>query len=413
MNSAFSMTPWQGGRMKDTYITQPQFAMIWFGAALSIAEIMTGTYLAPLGLTQGLYAIILGHIIGGILLFGAGLIGGRLRQGSMNTTAFSFGPLGAKVFAFLNMLQLIGWTSIMIYDAMLALQELAPLSPMIWTTAIGALVILWLFIGLHNTGYIQAVVSILLLGLTIYMGTHMIAQWPSESSLTTSGDMSFIAALELSIAMPLSWLPLISDYTRESKQPFSASLTSSIVYTVTSIVMYTLGLSAAIFGGGDSIITIMMNAGLGLAGLIVIIFSTVTTTFMDAYSAGVSSTTLYSRVSSKGVAVIVTIIGTIAAILYPMDDITDFLYLIGSVFTPMIAILLADYFVNHQQVQTTSAYLVRGLIWALSVGVYHYMLHSESTIGATLPAFTIAFLITVIVGFISKTVNSSVEIKEQ
>ena len=124
--------------MKNTYITQPQFAMIWFGAALSIAEIMTGTYLAPLGLTQGLYAIILGHIIGGILLFGAGLIGGRLRQGSMNTTAFSFGPLGAKGFAVLNMLQLIGWTSIMIYDAMLALQELAPLSPIIWTIAIGA-----------------------------------------------------------------------------------------------------------------------------------------------------------------------------------------------------------------------------------------------------------------------------------
>ncbi|MBS6543468.1 MAG: putative hydroxymethylpyrimidine transporter CytX, partial [Veillonella sp.] len=365
--------------MKDTHITQPQFAMIWFGAALSIAEIMTGTYLAPLGLTQGLYAIILGHIIGGILLFGAGLIGGRLRQGSMNTTAFSFGPLGAKGFAFLNMLQLIGWTSIMIYDAMLALQELAPLSPMIWTIAIGALVILWLFIGLHNTGYIQAIVSVLLLGLTLYMGAHMISQWPSEGIILTNGNMSFIAALELSIAMPLSWLPLISDYTRESKKPFSASLTSATVYTVTSIVMYTLGLSAAIFGGGDSIITIMMNAGLGLAGLIVIIFSTVTTTFMDAYSAGVSSTTIYNSASSKGVAVIVTVVGTIAAILYPMDDITDFLYLIGSVFAPMIAILLADYFINRQQVQTLSAYLVRGLIWAVSVGLYHYMLHSEST----------------------------------
>ena len=56
--------------MKNTYITQPQFAMIWFGAALSIAEIMTGTYLAPLGLTQGLYAIILGHIIGGYCSLG-------------------------------------------------------------------------------------------------------------------------------------------------------------------------------------------------------------------------------------------------------------------------------------------------------------------------------------------------------
>ena len=398
--------------MKDTYITQPQFAMIWFGAALSIAEIMTGTYLAPLGLTQGLYAIILGHIIGGVLLFGAGLIGGRLRQGSMNTTAFSFGPLGAKGFAFLNMLQLIGWTSIMIYDAMLALQELAPLSPIIWTITIGALVILWLFIGLHNTGYIQAIVSVLLLGLTLYMGAHMISQWPSEGILLTSGNMSFIAALELSIAMPLSWLPLISDYTRESKKPFSTSLTSATVYTVTSIVMYTLGLSAAIFGGGDSIITIMMNAGLGLAGLIVIIFSTVTTTFMDAYSAGVSSTTIYKSASSKGIAVVVTIVGTIAAILYPMDDITDFLYLIGSVFAPMIAILLADYFINRQQVQTISAYLVRGLIWVVSVGLYHYMLHSESTIGATLPAFTTAFFITAIVGFISHTENSSVEIKQ-
>ena len=398
--------------MTDTHITQPQFAMIWFGAALSIAEIMTGTYLAPLGLTQGLYAIILGHIIGGILLFGAGLIGGRLRQGSMNTTAFSFGPLGAKGFAFLNMVQLIGWTSIMIYDAMLALQELAPLSPMIWTIAIGALVILWLFIGLHNTGYVQAIVSLLLLSLTFYMGMHMIAQWPSESNLVSDGSMSFIAALELSIAMPLSWLPLISDYTRESKHPFTASLTSATIYTVTSIVMYTLCLSAAIFGGGESIITIMMNAGLGLAGLLVIIFSTVTTTFMDAYSAGVSSTTIYNSASSKGIAVIVTIVGTIAAILYPMDDITDFLYLIGSVFTPMIAILLADYFMNRQQVQTLSAFLVRGTIWAVSVGLYHYMLHSESTVGATLPAFTMAFIITTIIGFVSKAVKVSTEVKQ-
>lgn len=398
--------------MKNTHITQPQFAMIWFGAALSIAEIMTGTYLAPLGLTQGLYAIILGHIIGGILLFGAGLIGGRLRQGSMNTTAFSFGPLGAKGFAFLNMLQLIGWTSIMIYDAMLALQTLAPLSPMIWTIAIGALVILWLFIGLHNTGYVQAIVSLLLLSLTFYMGMHMIAQWPSESNLVSDGSMSFIAALELSIAMPLSWLPLISDYTRESKHPFTASLTSATIYTVTSIVMYTLGLSAAIFGGGDSIITIMMNAGLGLAGLLVIIFSTVTTTFMDAYSAGVSSTTIYNSASSKCIAVIVTIVGTIAAVLYPMDDITDFLYLIGSVFTPMIAILLADYFMNRQQVQTLSAFLVRGTIWAVSVGLYHYMLHSESTVGATLPAFTMAFIITTIIGFVSKAVKVSTEVKQ-
>ena len=80
--------------MKDTYITQPQFAMIWFGAALSIAEIMTGTYLAPLGLTQGLYAIILGHIIGGVILLGAGLIRRRLPPSSITSQSPYLCPPG-------------------------------------------------------------------------------------------------------------------------------------------------------------------------------------------------------------------------------------------------------------------------------------------------------------------------------
>ena len=111
------------------------------------------------------------------------------------------------------------------------------------------------------------------------MGAHMISQWPSEGILLTSGNMSFIAALNY--LLPCHYLGYLSSVIIPVKaKTFSASLTSATVYTVTSIVMYTLGLSAAIFGGGDSIITIMMNAGLGLAGLIVIIFSTVTTTFI-------------------------------------------------------------------------------------------------------------------------------------
>ena len=66
--------------------------------------------------------------------------------------------------------------------------------------------------------------------------------------------------------------------------------------------------------------------------------STVTTTFLDAYSAGVSSVSITHRIKEKWAAVAVTIAGTAAAMVYPMDNITDFLYLIGSVFAPMIAI---------------------------------------------------------------------------
>ena len=56
------------------------------------------------------------------------------------------------------------------------------------------------------------------------------------------------------------------------------------------------------------------------------------------------SESVFSKINGKYAAVAVTVIGTIAAIVYPMDNITDFLYLIGSVFAPMIAIQIADFF---------------------------------------------------------------------
>ena len=75
--------------------------LIWFGAAVSIAEIMTGTYFAPLGFTKGLLAILIGHIIGCTMLFFAGLIGGKVRKSAMETAKMSFGNKGALLFSVL------------------------------------------------------------------------------------------------------------------------------------------------------------------------------------------------------------------------------------------------------------------------------------------------------------------------
>ena len=68
--------------------------LIWFGAGVSIAEILTGTYLAPLGMGKGLLAIIVGHIIGCLMLFLAGVIGGKVRKSAMETVKMSFGTEG-------------------------------------------------------------------------------------------------------------------------------------------------------------------------------------------------------------------------------------------------------------------------------------------------------------------------------
>ena len=53
--------------------------LIWFGAGVSLAEILTGTYFAPLGIGKAMAAILLGHLIGGFMMFAAGMISRILR----------------------------------------------------------------------------------------------------------------------------------------------------------------------------------------------------------------------------------------------------------------------------------------------------------------------------------------------
>ena len=315
--------------------------LIWFGAGVSLAEILTGTYFAPLGFGKGVLAIIIGHIIGCMMLFLAGVIGGKTRRSAMETVKMSFGEKGGIFFSFLNVLQLVGWTAIMIYDGALAANGILHTGRWVWCLVIGALIILWIVIGITNLGKINTVAMAALFILTLVLSRVIFGD---GSVAGAGGDaMTFGAAVELSVAMPLSWLPLISDYTREAKEPVKATAVSTIVYGVVSCWMYVIGMGAAIYTGESDIANIMVKAGLGIAGLLIIVFSTVTTTFLDAYSAGISSESVFSKINGKYAAIVVTVIGMIGAIIYPMDNITDFLYLIGSVFAPMIAIQIADF----------------------------------------------------------------------
>lgn len=330
--------------------------LIWFGAGVSIAEILTGTYLAPLGMGKGLAAILIGHIIGCLMLFLAGVIGGRVRKSAMETVKMSFGQKGSILFAVLNVLQLVGWTAIMIYDGALAADGVMHTGRWIWCLVIGVLIILWIVIGITNLGKINTV------------------------------------------AMPLSWLPLISDYTREAKEPVKATAISAVVYGIVSCWMYVIGMGAAIITGEYDIAQIMLKAGLGIAGLLIIVFSTVTTTFLDAYSAGISSETVVSKWNGKHVAIVVTVIGTIAAIVYPMDNITDFLYLIGSVFAPMIAIQIADFFLLKRDKSSLAVHIPNLIIWVIGFVVYRILMNIDMPLGNTLPDMVITIVICLIVG---------------
>ena len=381
-------------------------ALIWFGAGVSIAEILTGTYFSSLGFGRGLAAILVGHVIGCIMLFLAGVIGGTSRKSAMETTKSSFGSKGGLLFAILNVLQLVGWTAIMIYDGALAADGIFSAGRWVWCLIIGLLIIVWILIGITNLGKLNTVAMVLLFLLTIvlcrviFFSGNVITSVPDDS-------LSFGAAVELAVAMPLSWLPLISDYTREAKEPVKATAVSAIVYGLVSCWMYIIGMGASLFTGESDIAQILLKAGLSIAGLLIIVFSTVTTTFLDAYSAGISSESVLAKLKGNHAAIAVTIIGTIAAILFPMDDITDFLYLIGSVFAPMIAVQIADFFILHRD-RKESDFDWRSLIlWFIGFVIYRMLMKVDLPVGNTLPDMVVTVILCVIVEKVAEAVKKN------
>jgi len=358
-------------------------ALIWFGAGVSLAEIITGTYFAPLGLQKGLLAILLGHVIGCTMMYFAGLIGARTRQSAMETVKLSFGRKGCLLFAALNVTQLVGWTAIMIYDSSLAAAGIFSGGAWIWCLVVGALIVLWIVIGIKNLNKINIVAMAALFILTVIL--CKIIFFSGAAPAADAGEsMSFGAAVELAAAMPLSWLPLISDYTREAEKPKAATLASVAVYGLVSCWMYLIGMGASIFTGQTDIAQIMLKAGLSIAALVIVVFSTVTTTFLDAFSAGVSCETVSKKINGKTAAIIVTVIGTAAAMIWPMDDITNFLYLIGSVFAPMIAVQAADYFILRRDSSGKEYDWVNLALWLAGFVIYRLLMtYADTPVGYT------------------------------
>ena len=369
-------------------------ALIWFGAGVSLAEIQTGTYLASLGIVKGITAILLGHLIGCALLFAAGLIGAQTKKSAMETVKLSFGKKGAVFFAVLNVLQLVGWTAIMIYDGSLSADSVLPAGRWIWCLVIGCLIVVWIMIGIRNLGKLNMIAMILLFVLTVIL---CVVVFGGNGTGVTEENMSFGAAVELAVAMPLSWLPLISDYTRTAGSPVPATAVSAGVYGLVSCWMYIIGMGAAIFAGESDLAQIILRAGLGAAGLLIIVLSTVTTTFLDAFSAGISSEVFQGRLNGKWVAVITAVAGTLAAVLFPMDDITDFLYLIGSVFAPMVAIQIADHFILKKERPDIEFDLMNMLIWVVGFVIYRALMQTDIPVGNTLPDMALTMLICVTV----------------
>jgi putative hydroxymethylpyrimidine transporter CytX len=376
------------------------FLFLWFGAAVSIAEILTGGLLAPLGFQSGLTAIVIGHVAGTIILMLGGIIGTQERIPAIVSTRISFGVYGSYLFSVLNVLQLVGWTAVMIVAAARSANEISKMlwgtdQLSLWSIGIGALVLLWIALGREGgLKKINMLAVFLLFGITLVL-SNVVFKDSTALSAPPLGGMSFGEALELSVIMPLSWLPLIADYTRFAKNKKSAALGSGLGYFIGSCWMYIIGLGAAIIAGDPEPSAMMLAANLGLSALGIVVLATVTTTFLDAYSAGVSFANIFPKLDEKKVALAMTVIGTGIALWLDIEQYENFLIAIGSVFAPLFAVLLTEYFIIKNR-QISPELLVNWSalgVWGIGVVLYYQFINMEFVLGATIPVLFITSLL--------------------
>lgn len=363
--------------------------LLWAGAAISIAEIYTGGIIAPLGLAKGITAILLGHLIGTLLLAFGGYVSFTGKKNAMEKVRDSFGSGGVKIVAALNVLQLIGWSAVMIIQAGRALNGLIPVFHGLGLIIVGAVVFFWFFFFNNFSKRINDV-SVLLL---ILLCGVLFLNFSGTTPPLSQDSINFVLALEISISMPVSWLPLIGDYAKNGESGKGVFLSSFMGYFLASSFMYTLGLLIMLYTGMDVIEFLSMNS-FKAVGILVILFSTVTTTFLDVYSAVVSSKQIFPVKNENVMVLVYTVIATAVAYVFPIEGYQNFLLLIGSIFIPVYTIVFAGCLMGEREER--SAFNIPGIALAACGTLLYYYL---STNGIGMP--TIIVLLAVSAAYVA------------
>ncbi|MEA3470582.1 MAG: cytosine permease, partial [Thermodesulfobacteriota bacterium] len=230
------------------------------------------------------------------------------------------------------------------------------------------------------------------------------------AAAVSPGGMPFMAGLDLVIAMPISWLPLVADYSRFSRRVSSAFWNTWWGYFLVSSWMYILGLVATLATGetdpGGLILRTMGEIGFAVPALIMVIFSTITSDFPDVYSATCSVMNISSRISPKLIMWITGILSILVALVFPMAQYENFLLFIGAMFVPVFGVVLTDYFIIRRRKLDVDELFREGgdywyfkgfnpaaiLSWVAGFATFEFIALMKYSIGGSIPSIFIAGL---------------------
>jgi nucleobase:cation symporter-1, NCS1 family len=387
------------------------FFVLWSSLGVGLLVLSAGSFLTDASFADAILAILIGSIGGSVLLALAGKIGSDNAVPSLVSTRPSFGIRGSHLPAVLNVMQLIGWTifeiMIMSTAANILVGEIIPFY--VWTLIFGSIVTLMALVGplavirewLSKFAIWAVYASSVMIIFVLLLSDKILILISSEGN-----GMSFFSALDIVIAMPVSWMPIAADYNRFAKNSNSAFKGTVAGFAVTNVLFYFAGV---LLGASDivTIISAIQSIFFGFLMLVLIVDET-DNTFADVYSASVSTQSIVPKFDQRYLIAGFTAFSIIMANLIPISQYQTFLLLIGAVFVPLFGVVLSDYYILKRMRYKDDFYYdpktnrfgyTAIVAWFLGVVVY-FVLSSLSPIymsgipqiGATIPSFIVSSL---------------------
>jgi nucleobase:cation symporter-1, NCS1 family len=382
-------------------------ASLWFSLGVGLLVMQVGAYLMPAMGTQAAFvAIVLGSVVGAGLLAWTAQLGADRGLSSSGLIQQTFGSGFAKLPIVLNIVQLLGWTAfelVVMRDGVTAMLAQATGIKAAWIPYVATLVFggaLYLlaagsmirlvrqFIGRY--GLPLVILSLLWLTVQFVMQANSAAGgFASFWNAPGKGGMSTIAAIDLVMAMPVSWLPLVADYARYGKEANgsrNALRGTWIGYAIANIWCYGLGvLVVSTSAPGADLVTTLLLAQFGLIALGLILVDELDNAYGDVHSGAVSLNHLSAKRSIPTWGKVMAVVAIAAAMVLDMHGIEPFLLILSSIFVPLFGVIVAWLSFNGKATDAR-VHVPLAVIWGLGIAVSYFAPKLYPAIGQSIPA---------------------------
>jgi NCS1 family nucleobase:cation symporter-1 len=421
-------------------------AVLWGNLGISLLVLVAGALLVPaLGLWSALAATVLGAAIGNALL---GLAAVPASQTGVPTMVLYRAPLGLRgslLPTACNVVQNLGWATFELFVIATAATEVSERvfgfrGRLLWVVVFGAITT-----GMAVAGPLTVIRRWLeryaiwaVLASTVYLTWYALAHFDLGRLAARGGEggLSFWAGVDIAIALPISWVPLVADYARFGRSAKASFLGTAVGYFLAQVWFYVLGVLFLLGIGHGDVLAAVVAIPVGLLAMAVLVVDETDEVFANLYSTGVSLQNALPRLPGRPLVLVLGVLATcLAALVGDLSQYESFLFLLGALFVSLFGVLAADYFVlARRRYDTTALYRADGpyrgvrwpavAVWLLGFLVYNWinpgtvaawvslleglfadLLHLPFPLsahlpwlGASIPAFVVSFLTMLIVG---------------